>query len=172
MATKPHTHPDVVRLIRRYHANGYGISVLAAHFDLHRVTVSRMVSDTNPTHAKVTRRGSRKLPPLEDVQPLRRTIKPKPKLNPLSERYARLAAATSPEPPRSPQDPETVAEDIHVQPETVAEDVQPEPETVAEDVQPEPEPVAEDVQPDAPPDPEPYGASWGAAPFVPKKKRR
>ena len=58
-------HPDDVRSIRLYHANGYTITALAKRFKLGRQCVSAIVH--RRTHAGVTSVGVGTLPQLSDV---------------------------------------------------------------------------------------------------------
>ena len=58
-------HPDDVRSIRLYHANGYTITALAKRFKLGRQCVSAIVH--RRTHAGVTLADSDALPPLSSV---------------------------------------------------------------------------------------------------------
>ena len=57
-------HADTVRLLRRYHRNGYSVSDLAEAFGLSRQTVSRVVN--NKTHKRVI--DNTKLEPLTEIQ--------------------------------------------------------------------------------------------------------
>ena len=69
-------HPDDVRSIRLYHANGYTITALAKRFRLGRQCVSAIVH--RRTHAGVTLADSDALPPLSSVP----VATPRPPLSP------------------------------------------------------------------------------------------
>ena len=58
-------HPDDVRAIRLYHANGYTITALSKRFKLGRQCVSAIVH--RRTHVGVTQADNDSLPPLSSV---------------------------------------------------------------------------------------------------------
>ena len=65
-------HPDLVNLIRRYHAQGYGVSSLANAFELSRPCVNDVVK--KKTHKNVVDDNS--LPPLVEVTVARERLRP------------------------------------------------------------------------------------------------
>ena len=169
--------PDLAILLRRHHAAGKGVTYLAQYFGLSRQTVHNIIRFK--TYKNVVDIGQ----PLEVYEPIK--TKPRAKSTPAPPAPNTLTPAPT-APPAGPIPLGSRPGEIRREPAPAApSDVQPEPETWASsaagvyhtgtealDVQPGPV----DVQPEPPkepePEPEPYGASWGAAPFVPKKKRR